>query len=315
MVVHRRFADGVRRAPHVKAVLATVVESQTEQADLLHPPREVLGVLEDRPDERLGRRVVHAARATIRIAPSFPVMVSPMLLPIRSANPAPNTSAGVSAPAGGGPAAATAAVRSSSASMRKPARFQQLRVSLARLDERRRLVFRPGQGIGEVAVADPHLLVHREEAVGPEHTTYLCEDAVLLGDVHADVVDHRPAERAVVVGHRGGGTEIERHLVGEPDARGQVGGDIDEVGTEVDPRDLASVPRGRDTRRTAEARAHVEERRLGTEVERFEQVVRRRDEPGVKLVDPAEILDRSASTSTPAPRNASSTTVSMLSRP
>ena len=45
------------------------------------------------------------ARARSRIAPSFPAMVSPMLLPIRSANPEPNTPAGVSAPGGGGPAA------------------------------------------------------------------------------------------------------------------------------------------------------------------------------------------------------------------
>ena len=212
-----------------------------------------------------------------------------MLLPIRSANPSPKTGAGVRAPGAGGPAAA--AVRSSSISTRKPAAVQQLGVALARLDERRGRVLGPRQRIREVAVADAHLLVDREQTAGFEHTPDLGEHPVLRFDVHADVVQHRSIERPVVVWHLGRGTDVERHSVGEPDAFGDRSGDVDEVGAEVDARDPTTGACGSDACWSADAGTHVEQSVVGGDTEDLDQVLGGRDAAGVQLVDATEVLD------------------------
>ena len=82
-------------------------------------------------------------------------------------------------------------------------------------------VLGPGQGIGELSVGGPHLLVHREQTTGPQRRVDLSEDSCLVRDVHPDVHQHGGVERAGIEAETVAVHDAELDLITETDSRCQ----------------------------------------------------------------------------------------------
>ena len=89
---------------------------------------------------------------------------------------------------------------------------------------------------------------------------------------------------------RAGG--LERHLPALSRALGQIARGIHEWLAEVDARDLAAIGRRQKARRPADARADIQNRHVGGDPSQLGKLGGRREPPGVKLVERAELLRR-----------------------
>jgi hypothetical protein len=60
------FPDAVARLPDVKSVFPPVVEAEAQEPDVLHPPRKVLGMLEEGQHKGLAQRLAHPTLLELR---------------------------------------------------------------------------------------------------------------------------------------------------------------------------------------------------------------------------------------------------------
>ena len=132
-----------------------------------------------------------------------------------------------------------------------------------------------------------HDVEQRIEPAGREHSRHLVHQRRLVFDVHADVEHGRDVECAVAKRQIESGRHLEPRF--EPHISRQPSRDIHVVRREVDTRHLGTVGLHEIAGRAAHAAANVEHTGRRADLQLVEQVFRRLQSAGVKLVDRFEV--------------------------